>query len=84
MIANRMTMSGLIKVNKSWVMMLSMMSLDHLVGCTAKTLTPVLIRGAGRGPELYAGVDAGKIEKQILKRLKLQSKPTHTWCGKMK
>ena len=77
-------MSGLIVVNQPWAMMLSMMFLDHLVGCTAKTLPPVLIRGAGRGPELYAGVDAGKIEKQILKRLKLQSKPIHTWCGKMK
>ena len=84
MIENRMTMSGLIKVNKPWAMMLSMMSLDHLVGCTAKPLPPVLIRGAGRGPEFYARVDAGKIERQILKRLKLQSKPTHTWCGKMK
>ena len=84
MIENRMTMSGLIVVNQPWAMMLSMMFLDHLVGCTAKTLPPVLIRGAGRGPELYARVDAGKIEKQILKRLKLQSKPTHTWCGKMK
>ena len=84
MIENRMATSGVIKVNKFWSMMLLMMSLDHLVGCTAKTLPPVLIRGAGRGPELYARVDAGKIEKQILKRLKLQSKPTHTWCGKMK
>ena len=84
MIENRMTMSGLIKVNKPWAMMLSMMSLDHLVGCTAKTFPPVLIRGAGRGPELYARVDAGKIERQILKRLKLEPKPTHTWCGKMK
>ena len=79
-----MTMSGVIKVNQPWAMMLSMMSLDHLVGCTAKTLPPVLIRGAGRGPELYARVDAGKIERQILKRLKLQSKHTQTWCGKMK
>ena len=84
MIENRMTTSGVIKVNQPWAMMLSMMSLDHLVGCTAKTLPPVLIRGAGRGPELYARVDAGKIERQILKRLKLQSKHTHTWCGKMK
>ena len=84
MIENRMTMSGLNKVNKPWAMMLSMMSLDHLVGCTAKTLTPVLIRGAGRGPELYARVDAGKIERQILKRLKLQSKHTHTWCANVK
>ena len=84
MIENRMATSGVIKVIKFWSMMLLMMSLDHLVGCTAKTFPPVLIRGAGRGPELYAGVDAGKIEKQILKRLKLQSKPTHTWCGKMK
>ena len=84
MIENRMTMSGVIKVDKPWAMTLSMMSLKHLVGCTAKTFPPVLIRGAGRGPELYARVDAGEIEKQILKRLKLQSKPTHTWCGKIK
>ena len=72
-------MSWGILVNQPLGMMLSMMSLDHLVGCTAKTLPPVLIRGAGRGPELYARVDAGKIERQILKRLKLQSKHTQAF-----